>query len=511
MMKSFLVPRLSAVLGILFVGVLFALSMSIPVSAQEVPTETTPLCDEVDALNYGEAGICYYEQNDEPFCFDVAATNFEQPGECTYEAVVTCEDIVATNYGAEEACVYDTSTPVTPPLTETTEESTTTPGKCEIEGHKYDETGAPLADWVIGLMKFITFDESETSESHILDEEATDATGRYCLEWNGYDGTYGIEGSYSFIYKIYEIIEEGWENVSIEFGPDHDSLVVAHDLDAEGVCTDGEVDGVPCITPGTVDFVNDGDRGAQKIVTIDVSEENGYIIADAAFHVDFYNTETDGGTGGEDEDTYKIFGFVWHDKNENDTWEKEGESIEEDLAGWTVRAVNGTDVRTTTTDENGRYEFNVPAGSWVITEDIQSEWNQTLPNEGGYTVVVPEVSTTTLTSMIRSFFIPTAIAATISEHGPFDFGVVYKGCVTNCGSSNGGGSSSGSRRSSSNGSNDNDSEPAGEVLGEATTVLPEGAPNTGRGGASNTEIVSLIALLGMIMSLGLLLRANHVK
>ncbi len=412
-----------------------------------------------------------------------------------------CTDIEVANGEISYCRITNTPAPI-----DDEQENTDTEGQCEFEGHKYDETGTPLMDWVIGLMKFVTYEVDGTNDSFILDEEATDADGYYCLETNGYDGTYGIEGSYSFIYKIYEILEDGWENVSVEMGTNEDVENNTLTIVLEGDIEESETD-----------FVGDGERGVQKIITVDVSEENGYIFADAAFHVDFYNQETDGGNGGgeTDEDTYKIFGYVWHDKNENDVWEKEGENLEEDLAGWTVKAVNGTDIRTTTTDENGRYEFNVPAGTWTITEELQNEWNQTLPNEGGHTVVVPavpEIPAENVIGMIRSFLIPTAYAATISEHGAYDFGVIFKGCVTNCGSSNGGSSGgNGGRKGSKSSSSDTSDDPVPEVLGEATSVLPEGAPNTGFGGTSVSPIASLIALFGMIMSLGLLRRATHVK
>jgi hypothetical protein len=62
----------------------------------------------------------------------------------------------------------------------------------------------------------------------------------------------------------------------------------------------------------------------------------------------------------------------------------------------------------------------------------------------------------------------------------------------------GGGSSSSGSRTKRSSSSDND--PIGEVLGETTTVLPVGAPDTGKGGASSSPLSSLVALFGMLLA-----------
>jgi uncharacterized repeat protein (TIGR01451 family) len=61
-----------------------------------------------------------------------------------------------------------------------------------------------------------------------------------------------------------------------------------------------------------------------------------------------------------------------------------------------------------------------------------------------------------------------------------------------------GGSSSGGSRTKRSSSSDND--PVGEVLGETTSVLPVGAPDTGAGGTSSSPLSSLVALFGMLLS-----------
>ena len=139
--------------------------------------------------------------------------------------------------------------------------------QCEIEGHKYDQTGNPLSDWVIGLMKTVT--QGDKQDIYDLDKDTTDADGYYCLNWDGEtrefrgDGEPQIkEGEFSLFYSIYEILKDGWLYNSIEKGADHSNLEVVADSE--------------------VKF--DGDYRSTQIGEVD-----GYIYTDAAYHVDFYN------------------------------------------------------------------------------------------------------------------------------------------------------------------------------------------------------------------------------
>ncbi len=180
-------------------------------------------------------------------------------------------------------------------------------------------------------------------------------------------------------------------------------------------------------------------------------------------------------------DTYMIFGTVWHDEDEDDSID-EGE---DDLSGWTVRAVNASnseDVKTTTTDAAGHYEFNVAAGTWIISELTEDGWvllsdGDSVNGVGTYTVTVPAPVVITL----LDWFIPTAHAATLASFGPFNFG------NDNVGGSSRGGSSSGTRTNRTPAGSvlgASTMTPTGLVLGDATSTLPVGAPNTGAGGAS---------------------------
>lgn len=200
------------------------------------------------------------------------------------------------------------------------------------------------------------------------------------------------------------------------------------------------------------------------------------------------NGETITCTFTNDQELYTIEGIVWNDANSNGerdtTGGEEPVPTEETQSGWTVRITNGSISLSTTTDAEGNYYFNVPAGTWTVTEDIQGGWSQTFPNDGSYEVTVPQIVNNTLVDSLFALIIPTAHAAVIgSALGSYDFGNVEapQGCTSNCG----GGGGSGKRISLGGGSsNDNDDEPEGEVLG---AVAPVGAPNTGMGGTASDD------------------------
>ncbi len=190
-----------------------------------------------------------------------------------------------------------------------------------------------------------------------------------------------------------------------------------------------------------------------------------------------------GGGDGDGDDLYRISGYVWHDDNANQIWdgrEMEGEELmegesEEDLSGWVVKITNGEgDNRTTETDENGYYYFDVPAGTWTVTEEVQSGWART--TQESHVVVVP--GDMSFLETVKSFLLPVAHAAVmISEYGENNFG----NDTVSGGGSNGGSRSSGTRVSRGALSN---ATPAPRVLGEQVSVIPDGSPKTGHGGTS---------------------------
>jgi hypothetical protein len=198
------------------------------------------------------------------------------------------------------------------------------------------------------------------------------------------------------------------------------------------------------------------------------------------------NTFDDDGGNGED-DTYRVFGQVWHDENENDQRDLSEEESEDILEGWLITITDNDEfIATTTSDEYGNYEFEVPAGEYVITQTMQEGWALTFPNDGYWEVCVPiacEAEVTFFESILNAV-IPTAYAAVAANNGPLNFGNVRTAPGYSQGSY-GGGNGNGRNISLRDDDNDDDTdEPEGQVLGEATSTMPVGAPNTGAGGAS---------------------------
>lgn len=226
-----------------------------------------------------------------------------------------------------------------------------------------------------------------------------------------------------------------------------------------------------------------------------------------------------------EEDTYRIEGFVWHDDNENTIWdgfegEQDASTTEESLSGWMVEITNGDINLSTTTDGSGYYYFEVPAGTWTISEVVESGWAQTAPTTTTHTVTVPEAEVFSFVDTVLQFLVPVAHAAVVDTFGPFNFGNNEVDGSTDDG--DGGGTtatdddddSSSSIRSRGNGgrssrdedaggepevAGDSTSTPVPQVLGEQVSAVPYGAPNAGAGGAApalpTVEIYSLIAPL----------------
>jgi hypothetical protein len=88
----------------------------------------------------------------------------------------------------------------------------------------------------------------------------------------------------------------------------------------------------------------------------------------------------------------KVSGYKWNDLDNDGVWDEE----EPALANWEIRATKDEITKTTSTDENGYYEFTFGPeefGEWVISENLQSSWKQTFPtstNNGSYTITISE-------------------------------------------------------------------------------------------------------------------------
>lgn len=172
------------------------------------------------------------------------------------------------------------------------------------------------------------------------------------------------------------------------------------------------------VTDTSIDFDLRADTGRDAVtVEIDNGDEYGFCPAPA--------------------DLFTIQGYVWHDDNENEIWdvdffdiqqeesEEQGEDAEEPLADWTVSITNGDITLSTTTDEFGYYSFNVPAGTWTITETVESGWERT--TQESYVVTVPAVVTQgesdSVFARMMNYLIPTAHAQTASTvYGDYNFG-----------------------------------------------------------------------------------------
>jgi hypothetical protein len=124
---------------------------------------------------------------------------------------------------------------------------------------------------------------------------------------------------------------------------------------------------------------------------------------------------------------------------------------------------------------------------------VEDGWDKTFPNENGHVVEVQGDMVlgeeNTFFAMITNYLVPTAYAIDMAvTYGPFNFGNVQEpgACTSNCYSQSSYGGGNGRRISlrDGNGSGNNTDEPVGEVLGEAISIVPVGAPNTGAGGSA---------------------------
>ncbi len=315
-------------------------------------------------------------------------------------------------------------------------------GECEIEGHKYDQDGNPLVNWVMGLMKIRTY-EDDSSNTFDLAADTTDEDGYYCLEWDGEAGLPEGEETTpykSFIYYVYEVLVDGWENVSVEKGASVSELAVV---------PDEEVFDLPV------------DR-----VAVQVGEENGYIYKDAAYHVDFYNTQDgDGGNGTSTDGRFTLTVTI--------TGEGEGGvtgSTTEEALTINCHSSNGELIDCSETYASGTVVTLVATAD--EGSNFDNSWTAGFGTCTGNTTPCQVVMTQNVDLIAH-----------------FDK------------NSNGGGGGGGGRSSGRSNNNDNDDDdddtPEGEVLGDQVTVVPEGAPDTGAGGAAPIG-VSFAPYLGIV-------------
>lgn len=81
----------------------------------------------------------------------------------------------------------------------------------------------------------------------------------------------------------------------------------------------------------------------------------------------------------------KISGYKWEDMDENRAWDKD----EPAKAGWSIKLTGDGKDRTTTTNDQGYYEFtDLVAGDYAVTEDCPAGWVKTCPSANGYIITV---------------------------------------------------------------------------------------------------------------------------
>lgn len=76
------------------------------------------------------------------------------------------------------------------------------------------------------------------------------------------------------------------------------------------------------------------------------------------------------------------------DDSDGDAVKDESES---GLEGWVIKATKGESVKRTVTDGSGAYSFSFNAsetGTWTVAESLITGWEQTLPSEGSYSILV---------------------------------------------------------------------------------------------------------------------------
>lgn len=189
-------------------------------------------------------------------------------------------------------------------------------------------------------------------------------------------------------------------------------------------------------------------------------------------------------------DYFTIDGYKFNDLDGDGVWDKEAGEL--GLEGWTISATDGKTSTTTTTGKDGYYSFEVWDGVWTVTEVQQDGWSQTAPK-----------------GLSCEF-------TTGREEGSGENGRQTEDFRCDFGNKENKdeqeeeprrSSSTGTRvgdrdRSSRDSSDSSDTTetlktPVGQVLGESTSVVPVGAPNTGAGGTAplSVQLPALTAIL----------------
>lgn len=302
---------------------------------------------------------------------------------------------------------------------------------CEFDGYKFDEQSNPLKGWTIGLMKSRTYDNGQEITTVLFDlaSDVTDETGYYCLTWNGSDGLpENTEDTppYEVEYYVYEVLQDGWTNMLIQ---------------EEGIdVPEGEI------------FTGAGARVGTPVGVFNEELNDVLVITDAEYSVDFYNTQDDdGGGNGTTTDRFTLTVTITGEGEGGVT----GSSTLDEVDAIQCHSSNGELIDCSETYASGTVV------TLVATADEGSNFDNSWT--AGFGSCTGNTTPCQLT-----------MTQNVDLIAHFDR------------NSTGGGGGGGGRRSSgsSNDNDDDDNTPDGEVLGEQVTVVPEGAPDAGAGGAS---------------------------
>ena len=201
-----------------------------------------------------------------------------------------------------------------------------------------------------------------------------------------------------------------------------------------------------------------------------------------------------------DEKTYTVDGYKFNDED-GDGERDEGEN---GLAGWTIKITDGEETLEDVTDETGYYSFEVPEGTWTVSEVQQNDWTQTGPEGGVCEYTFGDSGENNRVDLFDYIDY-------VQEDTSCDFYNHYTpddGDDNDDDDDNGGG---GGRRLNND---DDEDEPEGDVEGasdskdamQVTAVPTVAGVNAGAGGTSQTpaQTLPLIALLAMVASLAVI-------
>ncbi len=376
---------------------------------------------------------------------------------------------------------------------------------------------SPALAWVVEWMNGADAPEVASLELHEGVNGWTPAGGDQHAEldsdWQGPAGTSGENASVAISQTVQTIAGKEY-SLSWKFSPRPNTSEYQNVLE---VLVDGVVKKTNTGTGGsntswTADNYVFTGTGALVTVTFQdagLGNSEGTFLDDVSLNC----REPEDGDDGENDDVYRLEGYVWHDDNKNTEWEQGYEEyleeiqlldeyVENPLAGWTVKATKGATTHTATTDENGYYSFVVTEGTWEITQVLPDGWEQTTEPES-YVVTVPDdLFTQTLVEKVFALLVPVAHAAVIGIVDDLNFGndesevVVTDPDPTPNGRSGGGGGTL-VKKPKPSVAGDSISAPGlmPLVLGEQVTAVPYGAPGTGHGGSAATSGLTLLQLL----------------